>query len=421
MERLVAANRPVVLRGALSNWPWVTSGADGLPRLAYLREKVGDVAVTYAEVPEQYGGRLAYGEGQTQDPSFAEIHSGLHAFCALLEQKLASASPRIVYLQSVSVPETMPALSDELVLPFLGGLQQRDGPRVWIGHGGQKTALHYDAYNNLACLVAGRKRFTLFPPDQLPNLYVGSLSRTPAGAPVSLVDPAHPDLERFPRFRAALERVQVIDLAAGDALFLPAYWFHHVESFDLNILVNFWWDDVSSREGAGAWMCFKNALLSVRGLPIHRREIMRCFFDHFVFQTRGDPYAHLPPAQQGWAGRLSRSEELALREEVASFSSALVLRATDADFAWQRPLVIAEGVGVTFRGGKLVVKHKYSGELQIPEPLFELLRRFSSPVTAEAVFVETADEQGEDMRQPFEGQIRRFMAEGLLVPAGGAP
>ena len=45
-------------------------------------------------------------------------------------------------------------------------------------------------------MVAGRRRFTLFPPEQVANLYIGPLDLTPAGQPVSLVDQAQPDLVR---------------------------------------------------------------------------------------------------------------------------------------------------------------------------------------------------------------------------------
>src|SRR3546814_14192490 len=71
-------------------------------------------------------------------------------------------------------------------------------PRVWIGNA-THVSTHYDVSSNLACVVAGRRRFTLFPPDQIANLYVGPLDVTMAGQPASMVDLAAPDLTQIGR------------------------------------------------------------------------------------------------------------------------------------------------------------------------------------------------------------------------------
>ena len=51
------------------------------------------------------------------------------------------------------------------------------------------TAIHHDMFSNLAVVVAGGRRFTLFPPGEVANLYLGPFEFTPAGTPASLVDP----------------------------------------------------------------------------------------------------------------------------------------------------------------------------------------------------------------------------------------
>src|SRR3546814_563000 len=95
--------------------------------------------------------------------------------------------------------------------------------RVWISNRSRIPA-HQDLPDNLACVAVGRRRVTLFPPDQLANLYIGPLDFTPAGQAISLVDFAAPDLARFPRFAEALRHAQVAELGPGDAVFIPSMW-----------------------------------------------------------------------------------------------------------------------------------------------------------------------------------------------------
>ena len=100
-------------------------------------------------------------------------------------------------------------------------------PRIWLGNTITVPA-HFDDANNIACVIAGRRRFTLFPPDQIGNLYIGPVDFAPTGAPISLVDFSAPDFERFPRFHAAVAHAFVAELGPGDAIFIPPLWWHHV-------------------------------------------------------------------------------------------------------------------------------------------------------------------------------------------------
>ena len=123
---------------------------------------------------------------------------------------------------------------------------------IWIGNR-TRIAAHQDLPDNLACVAVGHRRFTLFPPDQARNLYPGPFELTPAGPIISMVDFDDPDLERFPGFSEAMAAALVVDLAPGDALYIPYLWWHHVRSLDpLNMLVNFWWAPRANAEEYGA-------------------------------------------------------------------------------------------------------------------------------------------------------------------------
>jgi hypothetical protein len=91
-------------------------------------------------------------------------------------------------------------------------------------------------------VVSGRRRFTLLPPEQVRNLYLGPLDFAPTPTPISLVSFRSPDFERFPRFHDALAAAEAAELEPGDALYIPSVWWHHVESIGvLNAMVNYWW------------------------------------------------------------------------------------------------------------------------------------------------------------------------------------
>jgi hypothetical protein len=144
-------------------------------------------------------------------------------------------------------------------------------------------------------VAAGHRRFTLFPPDQLENLYVGPIDFNPAGQAISMVDFHAPDFARFPRFREALDQAQVAELGPGDALFIPSMWWHHVEALDdFNVLVNYWWRQSPD------WMdtptnALMLALLTMRELPPEQRRHWQEIFRHYIFEPGEDSLAHIPP------------------------------------------------------------------------------------------------------------------------------
>src|SRR5688572_703996 len=124
-------------------------------------------------------------------------------------------------------------------------------PRIWIGNK-IRVAPHYDLMENIGVCLAGRRRFTLFPPEQLPNLYPGPFELTPAGTPISLVDPQTPDLEKYPRYAEACANALQAELAPGDAIYLPCAWWHGVDALEpVSVLVSYWWNDVPKGSASG--------------------------------------------------------------------------------------------------------------------------------------------------------------------------
>jgi Cupin-like domain len=295
LEELLVSPVPVVLRGLVAHWPAVRAGrGSAAGAAAYLRGYYRGATVGAWIGPPAIEGRFFYNDNLSGF-NFQRQHLKLDAVLDEIERHHDSAQPPAIYVGSTTVDTCLPGFRAHNDLPL--------GDRaalmsLWLGNKARVSA-HFDLPDNLACVVAGRRRFTLFPPEEIENLYVGPLDLTPAGQPVSLVDVARPDFDRFPRYAQALARARTAELGPGDAVFMPSMWWHHVEALDgFNVLVNYWW-----RQSPGHMDTPMNALwlalLSVRDLPPAQREAWRCLFDHYVFAADAQVSQHIPPPARG--------------------------------------------------------------------------------------------------------------------------
>jgi len=224
----------------------------------------------------------------------------------------AFAEPPSVAVQSTLISECLPGF---LAAQRLALLPDSVAPRIWLGNR-IVVPPHVDEGDNIGCVVAGRRRFTLFPPEQIANLYIGPLEYTPAAAPVSMVDVGNPDFERFPRFRDALAAAEVAELEAGDAIYIPALWWHQVESLDVvNVLINYWWGGTHGAVNSPV-DCLLHALLVIRDLPAEHRAAWGRFFEHFVFGADAATSAHIPVERRGALGGLPEPAASAIRERL---------------------------------------------------------------------------------------------------------
>ena len=311
---LEASGQPAVLRGFVRDWPAVQAGVHSRHSLiGYLKRLDAGVPVDVLMTPPAAQGRLGYNEA-FDGFNFARNRLPLSQIAEQVARYAEFRDAPAVAAQSALLCNCLPGFSAENPLPALppGVL-----PRIWLGNR-ITTPAHVDEWNNLGCVIAGRRRFTLFPPDQVGNLYVGPLDFAPTGAPMSLVALHAPDFSRHPRFREALASAQVAELGAGDAVFIPPLWWHHVESLeDFNVLVNYWWH-ARSADPAGADSAFDallHALLSIRALPKANREAWAALFEQYVF---GDSdLSHIPPQRLGLLGDLTDAQRSALRAHLA--------------------------------------------------------------------------------------------------------
>lgn len=302
--------RPAILRNLVRSWPATRAGEES-PRalIHYLRSFDSGLPAPLFEGPASIEGRFFY-DATLEGFNFETRRALLKDVLDRLHDGLGVESGPALYAGSVSLPIYFPGFSQANRLqPLIKGSVIES---IWIGN---RTCIapHFDNTENIACVVGGRRRFTVFPPDQIGNLYPGPLDLTPAGQPISLVDVRKPDLERFPRFAAALAVAEVAELGPGDAIYIPALWWHNVEALeDFNVLVNFWWRDVPEYFDSPSTSLL-HGLLTIKSLPPEQRRSWKAVFDYLIFQTEGEALEHLPPEARGLFGDLTRERAERIR------------------------------------------------------------------------------------------------------------
>ena len=304
---------PAVLRGLVADWPAVAAAQQGVATLGtYLARFDNGCEIDAIRMPPSAHGRIFY-NADMSGFNFTREKMAVGAVLDRAQKNARFENGAALAAQSAAIPDCLPGFTAENPMPLLDASVV---PRIWLGNA-VVTPAHFDESSNIACVVAGRRRFTLFPLEQIANLYIGPLGHAPTGTPISLVSFREPNFERFPRFREALEHAETADLGPGDAIYIPPLWWHHVESLNrVNMLVNYWWKGAPGEPAqlATALDSLLHAILDLRELPEAQRRSWATVFQHYVF---GDPDAassHIPEAQRGVLGNMSPEYRKSVRE-----------------------------------------------------------------------------------------------------------
>nr|XP_004569965.1 jmjC domain-containing protein 7 isoform X2 [Maylandia zebra] len=247
----IAPNKPCIIRNAFSHWPALAKWSPD-----YLREKVGSKVISVAVTPNGYadavnGDRFVMPEERQM--SFSSVLD-------IIEGKVDKGGG-VFYVQKQcsNLLQELPELTAD-VQPHIAWMSTAlgklpDAVNFWLGEANAITSMHKDHYENLYCVVSGEKHFVLMPPTDRPFIPYGLFQ--PAVyhqrddgefevidqsdsemVPWIPLDPLNPDLERFPQYRRA--RPLHCSVKAGEMLYLPSLWFHHVQQSHGCIAVNFW-------------------------------------------------------------------------------------------------------------------------------------------------------------------------------------
>lgn len=308
-------NTPLVMKGFCDHFPIVKAAAESdISALKYIQQFYSRGPINICILPEDQKGRVFYNKEMTgfNYSSHKDTFGTLTKF--LLNEKQSPKS-RGLYMPSTDVPNWFPGFDEENNV----GINDLNPVKLlWIGNR-VRVAAHYDAASNIACCITGRRRFTLFPSDQISNLYPGPLEFAPGGQEISMVDFANPDFVKFPRFKNALQYAQVADLEPGDALFLPAMWWHHVEGLDdVNILYTHWWRDHPDYFGKPT-NALLHAVMSIRGLPDSHKAAWKDIFDYYVFSSSETSVEHIAPAARKYLEVMPSEKDIKqLKESLAN-------------------------------------------------------------------------------------------------------
>jgi hypothetical protein len=316
-EKLMREERPTILKGVARDWPLTIKGLES-PEAAmdYISGFYqGRPVVGYTCAPD-LNGRYFYND-DISGLNFKRERVLLGDVLHLIRKELGHSGSPSYYIGSTDADLYFPGFRADNDLVLNAAMFEHNPPIVslWIGNRTTATA-HYDMSNNIACCIVGKRRFTLFPPEQIANLYPGPLEPTPGGQVVSMVDFQNPDFEQHPRFRDALEAAEVAELEPGDALFYPALWWHHVEALsDFNTLVNYWWN-TSPGYIDTPQNTLLHGLLSLRDRPEQEKRAWKALFDYYVFGPAELPGAHLPEHAKGDLAPMDEARARRLRAKL---------------------------------------------------------------------------------------------------------
>ena len=300
-DTLFEGNQPVLLKGLVNDWPLVKAGHSGG------RQAVIDSLVEN-DSKEPF---LVYNGANAIDAKF-----GYNAACtgfnytshrSNFEQVIAHILSQIdqkehdyLYVNSLRLAQGFPTLAAEHTLHFDHAEFAGNKPvaKIWLGTE-SVAAAHFDLPRNIACCVHGKRRFTLFEPSQIENLYPGPLSPTPGGQVITMADLANPNYEKFPRLKHALDEAYIVDMEPGDALYYPSMWWHQVQAFDrFNVMINFWWMNSPAFMG-NPMDVLSHGMLSLRDRPESEKQAWKVLFDYYIFGDSKKVVAHLPEECQG--------------------------------------------------------------------------------------------------------------------------
>ncbi|KAF7292474.1 JmjC domain-containing protein [Mycena chlorophos] len=263
-SRLVHISRPVLIRGVYI--PSVRFWSD-----EYLAAAMGDAKITVAVTPDGRAdsvvtgpnGKHYFAEPATEQTTMGELLARLSkeeedSDVCYLQSQNGNVYSSAFFEGDSDASEFLALRADipreiEWCSEALG--KAPDAVNLWIGSRRSVTSIHSDPYENIYHVVRGAKHFTLLPPTEggclQERLYQhavwmrpnpgGPLTLQPSedAPPIRWASVVEPDVPgNLPDSAHPIE----ITVNAGETLYLPPGWWHHVRQNDSTIALNYWYD-----------------------------------------------------------------------------------------------------------------------------------------------------------------------------------
>ena len=245
----VSKNVPCIFTNTFNHWDALSKWNN-----KYLSDMMKDEDITIAVTPDGYADSVV--DGCFMLPE--ERRMTMSDFI----QKLEAKEESVYYAQKQNsslkdeFKDLLKDVDEEIKWASTAFNTSPDAVNFWMGDKRAVTSLHKDFFENLYCVIKGKKIFTLIPPSDRPFIYYEKFpvaNHKFAGGKWTIehhhesekvpwipIDPLKPDLVKYPNFVHA-NPLQVT-VNEGEMLFLPSMWFHHVQQTDNTIAINYWYD-----------------------------------------------------------------------------------------------------------------------------------------------------------------------------------
>lgn len=195
---------------------------------------------TQESFKQKYGykqaGIMRLKNGRSDADTYSEAQNNLHAVAdiiASVQKGIENADMVLASDANVLQPE----INEDVKIPSYCKRGRFFRNRIYVGPKGLVTTLHQDLPENLYAIISGAKHITLYPPANRKWLYPNPpLSKHPNFA---RFNPDQPDYKLYP---LAIKAMPIeVYLKAGEMLFIPSLWWHHIRNTTDSIAMNFWW------------------------------------------------------------------------------------------------------------------------------------------------------------------------------------
>ncbi|MDM9583642.1 MULTISPECIES: cupin-like domain-containing protein [unclassified Nostoc] len=211
VKEYASVGKPVIITDVLKDWKATTKWT-----LDFFKSECGTIKCAVKEDKNEIEGLMTIADYI----DYINIGNSDRRF--YLANWFISDHPQLLedYKEPIYFPNWLQRLPRKLLKKY-----ELDNPELFIGHKDTSIGLHKDPNNGSAWLgmIRGRKQIVLFTPDQEELLYSGK------------VNVFNPNLDKFPLY-AKTNSVEVI-LEAGEILYIPPNWWHHVRNLENTIAV----------------------------------------------------------------------------------------------------------------------------------------------------------------------------------------